>query len=146
MHDLALDARHRQHEAETGRLPSRATAFAARSGPVLLAAAFIRTTRKPRDEDKYGKLLVLVVFLTSERLRGTMLLRTARTARAGRTQCSHRQPTSWQSRTARSPRLRGDRHLLSRQMRGAVHGQERSTAGARSDAGWEGGAAPRVPK
>ena len=55
-------------------------AFAARSGPVLLAAAFIRTTRKCKD--KYGKLLVLVVFLHRNGCAG-LLMRTARTARKG---------------------------------------------------------------
>ena len=55
-------------------------AFAARSGPVLLAATFIRTTRKCKD--KYGKLLVLLVFLHRNGCAG-LLMRTARTARRG---------------------------------------------------------------
>jgi hypothetical protein len=78
-------------------------AFAARSGPVLLAAAFIRTTRKCKD--KYGKLLVLVVFLHRNGCAG-LLLRTARTARKGMDSPSY---IGEAFPVRRSPRLRGEK-------------------------------------
>ena len=78
-------------------------AFAARSGPVLLAAAFIRTTRKCKD--KYGKLLVLVVFLHRNGCAG-LLMRTARTARKGMDSPSY---IGEAFPVRRSPRLRGEK-------------------------------------
>ena len=83
-------------------------AFAARSGPVLLAAAFIRTTRKCKD--KYGKLLVLVVFLHRNGCAG-LLMRTARTARAGLDSPSYIGGVdTWPTAAPRrSPRLRGEK-------------------------------------
>ena len=78
-------------------------AFAARSGPVLLAAAFIRTTRSCKD--KYGKLLVLVVFLHRNGCAG-LLMRTARTARRGMDSPSY---IGEAFPVRRSPRLRGEK-------------------------------------
>ena len=78
-------------------------AFAARSGPVLLAATFVRTTRKCKD--KYGKLLVLVVFLHRNGCAG-LLLRTARTARKGMDSPSY---IGEAFPVRRSPRLRGEK-------------------------------------
>jgi len=82
-------------------------AFAARSGPVLLASAFIRKTRK--CQDKYGKLLVLVVFLHRNGCAG-LLMRTARTARAGLDSPSYIGGVdTWPAAPRRSPRLRGEK-------------------------------------
>ena len=78
-------------------------AFAARSGPVLLAATFIRTTRKCKD--KYGKLLVLLVFLHRNGCAG-LLMRTARTARRGMDSPSY---IGEAFPVRRSPRLRGEK-------------------------------------
>ena len=78
-------------------------AFAARSGPVLLAATFIRTTRSCKD--KYGKLLVLVVFLHRNGCAG-LLMRTARTARKGMDSPSYIGGVdTWPAAPRRSPRL-----------------------------------------
>ena len=74
---------------------------------MLLAATFVRTTRKCKD--KYGKLLVLVVFLHRNGCAG-LLLRTARTARAGLDSPSYIGGVdTWPAAPRRSPRLRGEK-------------------------------------